>query len=369
MPESSLALPDAAPAGPAATVKAILTPVFDVVAGLAVSGIVLAIIGVDPFAALHSLLLGAFGYPEAIGYTLYYATTYIFAGLSVWLALRAGLFNIGGEGQIYLGGLGAGLVCLALDGQSALLVVPLACLTAIVFGAAWALIPAVLLARRGSSLVVTTIMFNFLASALMTWLLTAVLIKPGQAAPETAAFAASSWMPSFTTLARGLGVTIANSPVNLSLILALMAVAGGQFLVTRTVAGYRIRVVGGNPDAAAYAGIDAGDVAIFTLCLAGACAGLAGVNEVMGVHHRLILDFPNGAGFVGIAVGLMAGRNGWGVIPGALLFAALAQGSVDLMIDNPRINPELVVMVQGLVILFAGALRGQLKMPKFGIAR
>ena len=353
----------------AALVRGVLWPVFDVVAGLLVSGLILALIGVDPFAALISLVHGAFGYPEAIGYTLYYMTTYIFAGLSVWLALQAGLFNIGGEGQIYLGGLGAGLVCVALDGMPGIVIVPLACLSAIVFGAVWAFIPAFLLAKRGSSLVVTTIMFNFLASALMTWLLTAVMIKPGQAAPETASFAASSWMPSFTSIAGAFDITLANSPANLSLILAVLAVAAGQFLIRRTVAGYRLRVVGSNPDAAAYAGIDAGWVAIFILCLAGACAGLAGVNEVMGVHHRLILDFPNGAGFVGIAVGLMAGRNGWGVVPGALLFAALAQGSVDLMIDNPRINPELVVMVQGLVVLFAGALRGQFKMPKFGIAR
>jgi simple sugar transport system permease protein len=348
---------------------AFLQPIFDVAAGLIVSGVILAVIGVDPISALGSLLHGAFGYPEAIGYTLYYMTTYMFAGLSVWLALRGGLFNIGGEGQIYLGGLGAGLVCLWLDGMPGIVVVPLACLAAIAFGAAWAFGPAYLLARRGSSLVVTTIMFNFLASALVTWLLTAVLIKPGQAAPETSAFAASSWMPSFTAVAHGLGITIANSPANLSLILALAAVWGGQFLVSRTVAGYRLRVVGGNPDAAAYAGIDAGRVSILTLCLAGASAGLAGVNEVMGVHHRLILEFPNGAGFVGIAVGLMAGRSGWGIIPGALLFAALAQGSVDLVIDNPAINSEMVVMVQGLVILFAGALRGQLRLPKLKVAR
>jgi simple sugar transport system permease protein len=345
--------------------RGIVQPLFDVIAGLAVSGLILAAIGIDPFSAMISLVHGAFGYPEAIGYTLYYMTTYMFAGLAVWLALRAGLFNIGGEGQIYLGGLGAGLICIALDGLPGIIIVPLACLTAIAFGAAWAFIPALLLAKRGSSLVVTTIMFNFLASALMTWLLTAVMIKPGQAAPETAEFAASSWMPSFTHIAASMGIKIANSPANLSLIIALGAVAAGQFLMRRTTAGYQMRVVGGNPDAAAYAGIDAGGVAIFTLCLSGACAGLAGVNEVMGVHHRLILDFPNGAGFVGIAVGLMAGRNGWGLIPGALLFAALAQGSVDLMIDNPRINPELVVMVQGLVILFAGALRGQLRLPKF----
>jgi simple sugar transport system permease protein len=151
----------------------------------------------------------------------------------VWLALRAGQFNIGGEGQIYLGGLGAGLVAMALGGAPGIVSVPLACIAAILFGAAWAFIPAWLLARRGSSLVVNTIMFNFLASALMTWLMTAVLIKPGQAAPETAAFAPSAWMPSFTAMLGAIGLPVASSPANLSLLLALAAVAGVDFLIRR----------------------------------------------------------------------------------------------------------------------------------------
>jgi simple sugar transport system permease protein len=327
-----------------------LSPLLDVAAGLLVSGLILAIIGVDPVAALRSLIWGAFGYPEAIGYTLYYMTTYCFTGLAVWVALRAGLFNIGGEGQIYLGGLGAGLTCIALHGVSGFIVVPLACAVAIVFGAAWAFIPAFLLVRRGSSLVVNGIMFNFIASALMTWLLTAVMIKPGQAAPETDMFPTGDWMPSFTALARGVGIALPNSPANLSLLFALLSVWGAGFFIDRTVWGYALRVRGGNPDAAAYAGIDAGRATVLALCLSGGFAGMAGVNEI----------------FVGVAVGLMAGSKAWALIPGALLFAVLSQGSVDLTIDNPKINRELVVLVQGLVILFAGALRGQIRLPRFG---
>jgi simple sugar transport system permease protein len=351
-------------------VAAIGQALLETASGLAVSGVILFLIGIDPFAALWSLLHGAFGYPEAIGYTLYYTTTYIFAGLAVWLGLRAGLFNIGGEGQIYIGGLGAGLACMLLAGLPGWIVAPVACVTAMVFGGAWAFLPALLLARRGSSLVVTTIMFNFIAAALMTWLLTSVMIKPGQAAPETASFDPALWMPSFSKIAGAMGVTIAKSPANVSLLLALGAVALAHILVRRTVWGYEFRVLGGNPDAAAYAGIKAGRIAIAVMCLSGGFAGLAGVNEIMGAHHRLILDFPNGAGFVGIAVGLMAGRSSaWGIVPGALLFAALSQGSVDLMIDNPSINRELIVLVQGFVVLFAGALRGQIGLPRFKLAR
>ncbi len=347
---------------------AVAQPMLEGVAGLVVSGLVLLGIGVDPLTAFGSLLRGAFGYPEAIGYTLYYTTSYIFAGLAVWLALRAGLFNIGGEGQIYLGGLGAGLAAIGLTGMPGWIIIPVACLAGMLFGAGWAAVPATLLARRGSSLVVTTIMFNFLAAALMTWLMTSVMIKPGQAAPETATFDQVAWVPSFADIAGSLGMKIAKSPANVGLLLALAAVAFTHFAVRRTVWGYRLRVLGGNQDAAAYAGIEAGRTALGALCASGALAGLAGVNEVLGVHHRLILDFPNGAGFVGIAIGLMAGKSAWGIVPAAILFAALAQGSVDLMIDNPTINRELIVLVQGLVVLFAGALRGQIKLPRLRTA-
>jgi simple sugar transport system permease protein len=340
-----------------------LAQLLDITAGLAVSGVILLLVGVDPIDAFFSLIEGALGYPEAIGYTLYYSTTYIFAGLAVWLPLRAGLFNIGGEGQIYLGGLGAGLACIALPCLPGIVVVPAACLSAIAFGAAWAFIPAFLLARRGSSLVVTTIMFNFIASALMTWLLTGVMLKAGQSAPETETFASSSWIPTFAAAGAWLGITVPQSPANLSLLLALAAVAAAHFLVGRTVWGYRLRVLGGNPDAAAYAGINGRRITLIVLCFAGGCAGLAGVNEILGVHHRVILDFPNGAGFVGVAVGLMARRNAWALLPAALLFAILAQGSIDLMIDNPHITRELTVLIQGLIILFAGALRGQIRLP------
>jgi ABC-type uncharacterized transport system permease subunit len=226
-------------------VAAIGQTLLETASGLAVSGVILFLIGIDPFAALWSLLHGAFGYPEAIGYTLYYTTTYIFAGLAVWLGLRAGLFNIGGEGQIYIGGLGAGLACMLLAGMPGWIVAPVACVTAMVFGGAWAFLPALLLARRGSSLVVTTIMFNFIAAALMTWLLTSVMIKPGQAAPETASFDPALWMPSFSKIAGAMGVTIAKSPANVSLLLALGAVALAHILVRRTVWGYEFRVLGG----------------------------------------------------------------------------------------------------------------------------
>ena len=162
-----------------------LLPVASLLVALAASAAVVALAGENPWTALRLLGAGAFGSQEAVGYTLYYATDFIFTGLAVAVAYHAGLFNIGSEGQAYIGGLGVGLVCLGLDHRWPFwAILPLALVAAAGFGAAWAFIPAWLQARRGSHVVITTIMFNFIASSLMTYLLVEVLIKPGQQSPE-----------------------------------------------------------------------------------------------------------------------------------------------------------------------------------------
>jgi simple sugar transport system permease protein len=333
------------------------------VAAFAVAAIVLAVIGANPIEAFRILIWGAFGYPEAIGYTLYYATSYMFAGLAVWVALKAGIFNIGGEGQAYLGGLGAALVCLFFDKLPPILLLPLAMIAAAVFGAGWAAIPGWLQGRRQTHVVVTTIMFNFLAGALMTYLLNNWLLAPGGGSPETRPFAPQATLPALHEILALVGIQIAHSPANLALVVALIAVACTWTFMFRTVWGYEIRVVGANPHAARYAGIDPGAVIVRTMLISGALVGLVAVNEVMGVHKRLILDFPAGAGFVGIAVALMAGESAIGLVLAAVLFAALAQGSLDLVIDMPLINREIVRLIQGVVILFCGALPALFRKP------
>src|SRR5688572_26720031 len=172
-----------------------LLPLLNLGAAFLVSGLIVLLVGESPLAAMRLLIFGAFGYAEAIGYTLFYATSFIFTGLCVAVAFHCGLFNIGGEGQAYLGGLGVTLVALYLGWLPVALVLPLAILGAALFGAAWAFIPGWLQARRGSHVVITTIMFNFLAAALITYLLVNVLIKPGQQSPETTVFPESAWLP------------------------------------------------------------------------------------------------------------------------------------------------------------------------------
>ncbi|NQV79857.1 MAG: ABC transporter permease, partial [Alphaproteobacteria bacterium] len=180
-------------------------------------------IGEDPFKAMKLLVLGAFGASDLIGFTLYYTTNFIFTGLAVAIAFHCGLFNIGGEGQAYVGGLGVGLVGLAFSGWPAPIVILIAIAASMVFGAAWAFIPGYLQAKRGSHVVITTIMFNFLAAAMITYLLVEVLIEPGQQGPQSREFDANAWLPFMHDVLRGIGINMGQSSLNLSFIIALIA--------------------------------------------------------------------------------------------------------------------------------------------------
>jgi simple sugar transport system permease protein len=341
-----------------------LLPIVSLVAAFAVSAAVIAAAGENPWTALRLLAAGAFGSQEAVGYTLYYATNFIFTGLAVAVALHAGLFNIGCEGQAYLGGLGVGLVGLALDRHWPFwAILPAAVGAAALFGAVWAFIPAWLQARRGSHIVITTIMFNFIASALMTYLLVNVLIKPGQQSPESRELAAAACLPSMRALLAPLGIPLSASPLNLAFLLALAASVLVWMYLWRTRWGYALRTAGKNPVVAVYAGISPARVTITAMLLSGALAGGLGLNEVMGAQHRLLLDFPGGAGFVGIAVALMGRNHPIGIILAAVLFGALYQGGSELSFDLPHLNRDLIVVIQGLVILACGALENLFRAP------
>ena len=324
----------------------VLLPLVNIALACIVVGIIVALLGVDPFRALRLLVSGAVGSPESIGYTLYYATNFIFTGLAVSVAFHAGLFNIGGEGQAYIGGLGCGLAILALDKYLPVwLMVPLAIAAAALFGAAWAAVPAWLQAWRGSHIVITTIMFNFVASALMVYLMVNVLIAPGSMTPQSRGFGASGQLP-----------MLMGSTLNASIVLALACCAGVWVFLWHTSWGYALRTMGHNPAAAIYAGTNLRRMTMLAMCLSGALAGFVGVNELMGVQHRLLLDFQAGYGFAGIAVALMGRNHPLGVALAALLFGALQQGGAELAFDIPQITREMVVVIQGLVILFSGAL-------------
>ena len=335
----------------------LLLPVLNLALALGVSALVVLAAGQSPVGAMRALVVGSFGTWDSIGYTLFYTTDMIFAGLAVAIAFKCGLFNIGVEGQAAMGGLGLALVCLGLDAALPVaLLLPLAIIGGAAGGALWGAVPGWLQARRGSHIVITTIMFNFIAASLLVYLLVNVLIEPGQMAPETRRFAAS--LPQLSAFGFP-----GHSPVNIALLLALVSAFGVWLLVWRTPWGYGLRVAGANPEAARYAGIDHGKRIILAMAISGALAAGIAVNELLGTHQKLLLNFTGGAGFTGIAVALMGRNHPAGVLVAALLFGALAQGGAELAFEMPEVPRDLVLVVQGLVILFTGALGGLLRAP------
>ena len=334
-----------------------LIPLINLIVAFLVSGLVVMLAGENPIEAAGILVSGAFGSGSGIGYTLYYATNFIFTGLAVAVAFHCGLFNIGGEGQAYIAGLGVALVCLAFDSILPWWInFPLAILASAAIGAAWAFIPAFLQARRGSHIVITTIMFNFIAASVMVYLLVGPLKPLGSMAPQTRTFEEMAHLPKLDWLITMFGFKLRSTPLNLSFILALVASFLVWVLIWRTKLGYEIRTMGFSPRAARYAGISETRIIIITMMISGALAGMMALNPVMGDQHRLQLDFVTGAGFVGIAVALMGRSHPAGIIPASILFGMLYQGGAELAFEMPNISRDMIVIIQGLVILFAGAL-------------
>ena len=347
-----------------------LIPILNVLVALGVAGIIIAALGENPFDALLVMFKGAFVYQGALGYTLYYTTNFIFTGLAVAVAFHAMLFNIGGEGQAYLGGLGIALICLSLEAYlPALMVMILAVVGSAIVGAIWGAIPGWLQAKRGSHVVITTIMFNFLAASIMVSLLSGILKNPGRMSPETRAFSESTALPFIHDIFAGLGVELARSPLNLAFVIALLCCVFVWILIWRTRLGYAIRVTGHSATAAEYAGINITKIITITMAISGGLAGMMAINEILGVQHRLILNFTSGYGFTGIAVALMGRNHPVGVIMASLLFGALFQGGAELDFEFESITRDMVLLIQGLVILFSGGLAYMLNRPVSALLR
>jgi simple sugar transport system permease protein len=328
-------------------------PVLNLLSALLVAALVIHLLGESPGESLAILLNSAVINPEGLSYTLFYASTFVFTGLAVSVAMKAGLFNIGAEGQMYLGGLGLTLAMLSFDQTlPAWLLIPVAMLGSAIFGAAWAFLPGYLQAKRGSHVVVTTIMFNFIAASLMNFIIVKYLIPEGDQNPASRVFADAGAMPRLGEWFPALGDT----PLNVSFLLAIVALVIYGVMMSRSTWGYELRATGLNQHAAHYAGVRISRMIIVAMLISGALAGLAAVNSIMGSTHYLSLNFPAGAGFVGIAIALMGRQHPVGIFLSAVLFGALIQGGFDLSLEKQNIPQETFVFIQGLIILFCGAM-------------
>ena len=357
----------------------VLVPLISLLLAAIVSALVLLSIGQSPVEAFTVMVDGALGSPYAWGYTLYYATSFIFTGLAVTVAFHGGLFNIGGEGQAQLGGLGVALVCLALPWPHWTLALLAAMCGAATFGAAWAAIPAYLQAKRGSHIVITTIMFNYIAAALLIYVLVNVLRPDGQMDPASARFPDGAKLPQFqdipllqnlflkytpdgmVKLGKNGLAAYEKVPANVTFFIACAACVMVWALMWRTRLGYEIRAFGKSEKAATYAGISSFKIIMVAMLISGGLSGLMAINNVMGESERLLQNSAEGAGFIGIAVALMGRNHPAGVFLAAILFGFLFQGGAELGLWT-SIPIELRTVVQGLVILFTGALDQMVRM-------
>ena len=341
----------------------VLIPLISLILAGLLSALVILAIGESPIEAVNLMITGALGSSYGWGYTLYYATNFMFTGLAVSVAFHARLFNIGGEGQAMLGGLGVALACLYIPWPHWSLALLGAIVCGAAFGGLWALLPAYLQAKRGSHIVITTIMFNFIAAAFLNYLLVSVLRPQGSMDPATARFPEAAQLPTLHDVLAPFGISFSRAaPANISLLVAMLACVLVWVLIWRTRLGYEIRAFGHSDSAAKYAGINPVKITLIVMLISGGLAGLMATNNVMGEAERLMLNATEGAGFIGIAVALMGRSHPLGVFLAAILFGFLYQGGAELALWT-KIPRELIVVIQALVILFTGALDNMVRAP------
>jgi general nucleoside transport system permease protein len=296
-----------------------------------------------------------------MGESLMLSTPYIFAGLAVALGFRGGLFNIGAEGQLFIGGLAAAFVGYSITGLPWIIHMPLALLAGVLAGALWGSIPGFLKARFGAHEVINTIMMNYIAFRFAEYLLQGPMGR-ADGMPITPEVVRSAYLP-----------TLLPSPVrvHLGFILALVAAWLVYWFLWKTPRGMEIRMVGINPSAARYAGIRIAFITVLTMGLSGALAGMAGVNQVLGVEHRMVRAFSSGYGFDSIALALLGNSHPLGVVLASLLFGFL-QGGAARMQSVVGVPIEIISIIQGLIIVFVAApeiIRSLYRMRSEGIKK
>ncbi len=308
-----------------------------------VGAAVLVATGHSPADAYGAMLRGAFGSVFGVGQTLTQATPVIFTAIAFLFAFKGGLFNIGAEGQLLMGGFAAAIVGISFSGLPALLHVPLALLAGALAGGLWGLIPAVLRARFGAHEGITTMMLSYVALYLTGYMVNYPFKAPGWVA-QTVPIAPSAELP------RVLQPTQLSAAIFIAVLLAALT----HFILQKTSLGYEVRAIGLNLTAAESAGIDVRRGMVLALVVSGAMAGLGGSGEVLGVHRRFIEGFSPGYGWDGLAVALVGGLHPVGVILAAVLFGALRSGGM-VMTRATGVPLDIVLLLQALVIVFVAA--------------
>ena len=347
MRKNRLSLPSPDSAMFVRLVSTFITSALAVLLALAVGAIFILLSNQDPIHAYSALVEGAFGNRRALGETLVLSTPMILGGLSFAIAARASMFNIGIEGQIVIGSLAGALVAAGNLGLPGIVYVPLCLVVGALAGGLWGAIPGVMKAKSGASEVISTIMLNYLAFRVSTYMVTSAgewlsLVEPQQLGTKRAVPEAK------------LPIIFDGTRLNAGFPVAIGAAVIFWYLLFRTTFGYRIRTVGLSRGAAAFAGIGWGATITLAMFLSGALAGMAGTIEAIGLNGRHY-GAPAGYGFTAIAVGLVGRNHPFGVIFAGLLFGMLRSGSTNMQ-SQAGASKDLILILQGLVILAISAL-------------
>jgi len=335
-------------------------PLIAVVAAFAVGGIIVWLIGDSPLLVYELFITSTLGSVDGIAYTLFYATPLIFTGLAVAVAFKCGLLNIGAEGQLIAAAFATAWVGLTFPTWPALVLTLLAMLAAVLVGGVWSGIPGVLKAKFGAHEVITTIMMNFIAVGLASYLTQHHYRKLGDPILETLPIAevrdgvlSGPHIPRMHALLAPLGINFPERfPLNLAFIFALLACVVVYIFLWKTKWGYELQAVGESAPAAEYGGISISRNVVTAMFISGMLAGMVGINDVLGYRYRYYHDFSANYGFTGIAVALLGRNHPAGVLLAALLFGALNRSALFIDIFTDNVSKDWVVILQAVIILF-----------------
>lgn len=335
------------------SVLGILTSFWAMAAALLVGGVFILVARVNPLEAYAAMWSGAFGSPFAIGQTVAKTAPLLLAALGIAFAFRCGVFNIGAEGQMFMGGGAAAIAALAFKDLTGFIHLPLVLLSAFVAGAVWGAIPGALKAWRGMNEIITTIMMNYVAQWAVSFLVADILLKPAAEYPKTPQFPGSATFP----------ILLPGTFLHAGIVLGLASTVAVYVILWRTKLGFQVRAVGAGRIAAHQSGMNVGKNMVIAMAISGGLAGLAGVQDPLGVTHELVEQFTQGYGYEAIAVALMGGLHPFGILPISLFFGALHAGA-NQMQRSVGLPTMLVFVIQGLAVIFVLcglAVRGRLE--------
>ena len=320
--------------------------VFGIVLGLIASAVLIAISGVNPFLAYGALIRGAFGNAQALSNVLVRASPLLLGGIGVSLGIKAGVWNIGMEGYMYLGAIGASMVGILELGLPPFLHILICFLCAAAFSAVWGLIPGYLKAYKGVNEVTSTIMMSYIAIYLTNWVVSsfAPIAEIGKFYPMSKQFASTALLP----------ILMKGSSLHPGPFLAILLCVIFDFILNYTSFGYRTKMLGANPNAAKYAGVDARKQIMLIIMIGAIIGGLSGAVEVMGLKRRVYMEFVTNVGYESVAVALLAGGNPLGVIFSALFFAALKAGGATMSIETGVISSMNSIIIATCMLFVIG---------------